>query len=497
MPSPTLRFQVTAESGLTQQAVNRATFCGLDQIPVPCRAVLRDQMITIDRPVPESGKIQMPLRVEGYGELMLSTGTLMYRERPYYLEVELARGKVNQIRNQLADWSSLGLQIPPAVEAAVQKMVRECAKSIVHLRQDPAFAIAQARKAIQAAVHAGDLIADTYVEQALGLRHRMSAPLPTWLSVPLPIQTLPTPLADSIQTAFNTFTVPFSWRNVEPREGQYSWDTFDSLLEWCQAHGAPVIGGPLIWLDPEGMPDWTKTLPRDPEGVYLFACEYVSTLVKRYRGRVSLWEVGARLNSADAWQLAEEQRLQFAIKLIETARRNDPDTPCILRFDQPWGEYLAGGREFDLTPLHFADALVRSGLQLGGIGLEFNIAYLPRGTAWRDRLDFSRLLDMWSYLGLPLHLTITAPSRDTADARARPEIKAVSNSTAWSNDLQAHYAQELLPLFLSKAFVHSVTWGQLSDADPHEFPHSGVIDEFGRPKPALAALAHLRRLHLH
>lgn len=496
MPNPMLRFQTTP-GGLTQSMAERITFCGLDQIPVPCRAQLRDGTLFVERAAPESGRVQIPFAVPNHGEMLLSTGTLMYRDRPYLLEVELARGKVNQVRNQLADWMMLGLVCPVAVDAAAKRMIREFALGVTAIRSDPAFAVEQCRKAMTLAVEVGDMIADTYVEQALALRHRGSPQLPTWLSVRLPAEMPAAPVAELIHTAFNAFTVPLTWRNVEPREGMHEWDIFEEQMAWCHSHGAPVIGGPLVRLDALGTPDWVNNWARDWEGLAAFACEYVSTVVSRLHGKVALWEVAARLNSAQALRLTEDQRLQLAIRLVDTARRNDPDTPCILRFDQPWGEYLANGREHDLTPLHFADALVRSGLQLGGVGLEFNVGYRPHGTTYRDRLDFSRLLDMWSYLGLPLHITLSAPSKSGPGVASDSPIQPVSHGDDWTNDAQAQFVQQMLPLLMSKSYVHSISWARMSDADNPEYPYSGVIDEYGRAKPALTALSHQRRIHLH
>ena len=37
---------------------------------------------------------------------------LMERDEPYHLPVELARGTLNRIRNQLAAWQSLGFRLP-------------------------------------------------------------------------------------------------------------------------------------------------------------------------------------------------------------------------------------------------------------------------------------------------------------------------------------------------------------------------------------------------
>ena len=46
------------------------------------------------------------------GVLMTSTATVIERPQPYHLALELARGKVNQVRGQAADWLQGGLQVP-------------------------------------------------------------------------------------------------------------------------------------------------------------------------------------------------------------------------------------------------------------------------------------------------------------------------------------------------------------------------------------------------
>ena len=140
---------------------------------------------------------------------------------------------------------------------------------------------------------------------------------------------------------------------------------------------------------------------------------------------------------------------------------------------------------------------IQPGLQLGGVGLEFNVGYRPQGTTYRDRLDFSRLLDMWSYLGLPLHITLTAHSSDAPDPRAARPVEWLPGATRWTPEAQATVVRKLMPLLMSKAYVHTVTWNHLSDAEPHEFPYSGLIDDHGVAKPALTALAQIRKKHLH
>ena len=55
---------------------------------------------------------------DGYGETILSTASLMERDQAYLLEVELARGTLNRIRNQVANWEQVGMIIPEPIRHA-------------------------------------------------------------------------------------------------------------------------------------------------------------------------------------------------------------------------------------------------------------------------------------------------------------------------------------------------------------------------------------------
>jgi len=105
----------------------------------------------------------------------------------------------------------------------------------------------------------------------------------------------------------------------------------------------------------------------------------------------------------------------------------DPTTPLVVTFDQPWAEYLAS-EQLDLAPMHFADALVRADLGLSGLGLEINVGYQPGGSVHRGPLAFSRLVDNWSLLELPLLVALTLPS-SAADDPPRPTAMSGYSAT--------------------------------------------------------------------
>ena len=94
-----------------------------------------DNQIQIVRPVEESGYLSAPWGIDDGSLLMASTGTLMERQRPYHLLVELARGKVNQVRCQEADWRTGGLSVGPHLHDRIQKASNAFGHAVVPLMQ--------------------------------------------------------------------------------------------------------------------------------------------------------------------------------------------------------------------------------------------------------------------------------------------------------------------------------------------------------------------------
>jgi hypothetical protein len=249
-------------------------------------------------------------------------------------------------------------------------------------------------------------------------------------------------------------------------------------------------------LDDRGVPDWTYLWEGDFDSLLAFMLDHVTTVVKRYRGKVQLWQVAARMSHGRVLALNEEQRLQIAARAISKVKEIDPSTPLIATFDQPWAEYLAT-EHLDLAPLHFADALVRADLGLSGLGLEINVGYHPGATAHRSPLAFSRLIDTWSLLELPLMISLTLPSSAEKDplANAKTQVLASEGSEV-SVDSQRAWVERFVPLLLAKTPVQVILWNQLSDAAPHYFPHGGLFDAEDTAKPALDALRRVRQQYL-
>lgn len=491
-----IRFLIDSPQRLTPAAVQRAYFSGPDFIPWPTRVQRTLDGIEVERDISESGNFHILWHVPGQGELVLTTGTLAERGRPYWLAVELARGKLFQLRNQAAEWLEMGL----AMSAELQRRMHlatelfAAAATRQHLPQEVEQ---HAEKALVAALEAGRLLVQSFVDQAIAGRKRQNSKLATWLGTVAGHALIERSTERRLLSTCNAVNVSLNWHQIEASEGEYRWDAYDQQVDWCKAHDIKVAAGPLLKFAQGALPDWLYLWSGDFDNLLSVVTDFVETTVARYRGRVDLWNCAGRLGAPEALGLTEEQRFQLAVRVVEIVRRLDPDTPAVISFDQPWGEFLIRSR-LELAPLSLADALVRSELGLGGIALECNVGYMPRGTSARDLLAFNRLIDWWGSLGLPLYVYVSFPSDAAADPLATPEIQVAVEAHPHGASLagQQAWAEQFVTLLVAKPAVRGVFWNQLSDAERHEFPHAGLVDARGNSKPAIDVLGAVRRRHL-
>src|SRR5579863_2503823 len=90
---------------------HRVYICGVDQAAWPTRVEISGSELLCRRQNSDSGKLNIAWPVLGFGRPMLATASLPERDEAYILAVELARGKVVQVRNQLASWQLAGMGI--------------------------------------------------------------------------------------------------------------------------------------------------------------------------------------------------------------------------------------------------------------------------------------------------------------------------------------------------------------------------------------------------
>jgi hypothetical protein len=245
------------------------------------------------------------------------------------------------------------------------------------------------------------------------------------------------------------------------------------------------------------LPAWLWLWEQEIPMIATFMVRFVEAAVRRYRSRIRRWQLTAASNWARVLGLSEDNLMELTFRLVEAARAIDPTLELTIGISQPWGEYMAVA-DRTYSPFIFADNLIRTGLNLAGLNLEMAMGVKGRGSYCRDLLETSRLLDLYALLGVPLHVTLAYPASAKVDPDSDPELSADAGwwRAGYTPDAQAAWGGAFAELALCKPFVQSVQWAHFCDREPHQFPHGGLIDHDGKPRPVLAALRQLRERHV-
>ncbi len=486
-----LRFKFPNASRWDARVWSTAYITGIEGIPWQCHHRIDGDQFSIGRDIDESGKLNIVWPTRVAGNICLSTTSLRVTDEYYSLAVEVARGTVSRLKNQTSEWQRLGLKLPEGFFSLAEEALGQLLHALTS-NADSDKELRCAQQAIELAIEASLQLCDAFTQQALDARRQSEGRLATLFGASLQSQLRLESVGEAIATAFNLVGVSADLGAVELSSGKSDFTAFDQQVEWAISAQKKVCIGPLVNFRHGCLPQWMVLLDEGFEGFLEAACTHAQHVVERYRGRAHLWNCAAGLNTPTEMRWSDEEVLRMAVSIIETVRRADERTPVLLTIDQPWSEYLRDDAN-GISPLHFADALIRADLGLSGIALELNFDLWPAGTFPRDLIEISRLIDRWAMLGLPLMMIVTSPT-------ALPTGEASNRVTDWSTDTAVSgvvFPESILKLLLSKPSVHAVLWNSMSDQIPKAAALSGLWDSQGKAKPLLAKMAQLRKNYLH
>ncbi len=493
-----MRFRIPvslADPAALQELELSSIAGGQDHMPYPTEASVEGNQLVLARDVDESGSLVSPIAIPHSGKFMTRSATLVEREFPYDLTLELARGKVNQLRCHAADWVHNGLVQPGTLYDEIE-LVTKAFGSALSSTGDPGIAD-RAMETMQRAFQVSEKLVQAYTRRVFEFRHERQERFDTGLCCRLDPTIPPGDDASHFTATFNTASLLFPWRVIEAKQGHFDWEQTDKLVDWASATGLRLIGGPLIDFSGQNLPDWIWEKACDFAGLAEVLANFVDTVVRRYAKRIRAWHVAAGANCSGILARRDDELVWLTLHLTEAIKRIHPNSEIIVGIAQPWGDYLAT-QERSKTPFIFADDLLRTGIKLAALELEFLMGLSPRGSYCRDSLELSRLLDLYALLGVPIQATLAYPSSAEPDEQADADHCAClgwwgegfspANQTAW--------VQSFAGLTLCKPYVRNLQWIHLSDAAPHVYPNCGLLDARGEPKPALAEFQKLRAEHL-
>lgn len=464
---------------------------GPDSMPAPTALDMDDTSLKLTRDEDDSCFLVAPWSIPSAGRFAVASTTLMSREQPYDLLIEITRGKVNQVRNQAHDWVNGGLVISETLNARIRQLSVDFVRAVSSDREE---AHRRARVVLQTAYEvANDLVA-LYREEMFRLRQQRQPLLNTALTGRLDESVLRKDMADAFTASFTRGLLPLSWHTAEREESFYDWTRTDLLMDWAESHEIECTIGPLVTFAAGALPQWLWAWERDVLSMASFMCRYVEKAVRRYRSRIRRWHLTTGSNWSSVLGLSEEELLGLTYRMGEAALSVDPDLELVVGLTQPWGEYRIPYER--PSPFQFADTLFRSGLRWASLNLEIVMGVNGRGSYVRDGLDLSRLLDLYSLLGIPLTITMGYPASTEADPLADSDLSLGAGHwrDGYSAEAQADWVRTVTSLALCKNYVREIQWCHFSDQRPHQFPNCGLIGRDGSRRPALDELQKLREM---
>lgn len=95
-----------------------------------------------------------------------------------------------------------------------------------------------------------------------------------------------------VKDNFNLMTPgeELKWPPLRPGPDSFDFTVADWMVDFCQRNDIVVHGHNLCWNAPFAYPVWFKST-LNPSNAKRFLAEHITTVVKRYAGRVSSWDV--------------------------------------------------------------------------------------------------------------------------------------------------------------------------------------------------------------
>ena len=111
----------------------------------------------------------------------------------------------------------------------------------------------------------------------------------------------------------------FNWGHVEPEKGKWNFERFDASVETATRHGVSIFGLLCYWAP------WAK--PHTEEGIQDY-CNYVKTVVGRYKDRIKYWEIWNEPNIF-FWTGTIEQYTTLLKAAYDAVKEADPEAKVI------------------------------------------------------------------------------------------------------------------------------------------------------------------------
>lgn len=467
---------------------------GSDDVPLRAEISFKNGVVSCKKRAAGPAGLALLWDVPDSGTFLLETIRVQEREKPYILQVELARGRLMRIHHKLEDWGlldyegseDLAAKVAEARELLIQALQSEDAAAAAELGQRSLSMAVQASEELSR-FHASLLLARR--KQAPGFPRRIFG-CSVHLEHPAELS------RKRLAGAFDFVTLPIVWRDIEPTEQTFNWKPLDAWVESLAKGPVPIRGSALLSFSEKNVPDWLYIWEHDFDTIRDLAFEHVRRVINRYGQYIQTWTIVSGIHANTCFTFSFEQLMELTRMTAALTKQLSPRGMATLELVFPWGEYYARNQR-TIPPLLYADMALQSGVNFDAFGLQFLFGPAIDGMYVRDMFQISAALDQFAKLGKPLHITAVQVPSDPPAARAETLAEGGSGDGGawrgpWTEEIQAQWLRRFVEVAMSKPFVESISWHGLADHARQEVPHGGLLRADHTPKAAYKQLLTLR-----
>jgi hypothetical protein len=485
-----VKFQVFQDGKI----VDRFRLCGAylfgtDGIGIR-RAKIRfkNGIIECERPNLETAGLALLWPANGFGRMLLPTTCLPERERPYNLNLEIARAKFMQIINKREDWSLFdGMDDLQDTAKQAQEMFTRAIQN----NSDPEAASQFADESLKMAIILAEKLAIKQAESFFNTRIQNNGFGKGCFGCSVNHTQINNPeYVNNLLEVFGSVTIPINWAHIEPQRGSYDFSMVDSCINALAKKKLVIGAGPLLRFSKDYLPKWLIGSKMGFEKIRETSYQFVLRMVARYSGIIHRWVVLSGLNLFNNFGFTFEQILGMTRAVNMAVKAASNRAQRIVEISNLWGEYFAIVPN-TIPPLAYMDMIVQSGINFDAFGLAVRFGKNFAGMHVRDMMQISAVLDYFGPIGKPLYITgVEVPSRD-GEGLCSSKVAGTWHQE-WDQLKQAEWIEQFYKIALSKPYVDSVTYSVLSDTKGSIVANSGLLTEGFEPKKSFQTI---KKLH--
>ena len=484
-----MKFQVFKNGKI----VDKFTLCGAylfvgDEIGIRRAQIdFKDGYIHCHRPNLVTAGLALLWPIDGFGKVLLPTTCLPEREKPYNLNVEIARAKLMQIVNKREDWSFFN-DVHGLAELSedAQNLFIRAIQNI----SDPSKSSKLADESLNKAIIIAENLAIKQAEslfQARSKSHGFGRGCFGCRVDPLEIDN---PIyVERLLELFGSVTIPINWAQIEPSKGNYDFSTIDACIEVLSRKKPTLSAGPLLCFSKKYLPVWLTQSKGGFEKIRETAYQFITEVVTRYSGVVRAWCAVSGLNAFNQFGFRFEEILEMTRAANMAVKQASDKAIKIIEVSNPWGEYYTTIPN-SIPPLVYMDMVVQSGINFDAFGLPMQFGKDQPGMHVRDIMQISAILDSFAPIAKPLYMTNVEVPSQNCDGLQEGNLAGIWHEE-WNQSRQGQWIEQFYKIALSKPFVSSVTYSNLMDTQDSTMAYSGLLTDQLEPKESFRVLKNL------